>query len=303
MQPSPAPPTQYLSDDSDNRRWLGFEHRPGDVVISTRSKSGTTWMQMICALLIFQTPDLPKPLWELSPWLDWRIEPIEVVKERLAGQAHRRFIKTHTPLNGLPLKPDVNYIVVARHPLDAAVSLYHQGNNLDRERLAELTGQEQPASGSARPPVAEWMHEWVTWEGNAEDELDSLPGFMLHLNDAWDRRHQPNVTLVHYKDLLADLEGEMRRLATVLEIEVPESTWPQLVQAAGFEHMRANAADLAPANAGILKDTTKFFRVGSAGDGGQSVADHDQAYYHDRARSLAPEDLLDWLHRNQGSER
>jgi len=26
-------------------------------------------MQMICALLIFQTPELPAPLAQLSPWL------------------------------------------------------------------------------------------------------------------------------------------------------------------------------------------------------------------------------------------
>jgi hypothetical protein len=31
-------------------------------VISTRSKSGTTWAQMICALLVFQHPVLSAPL-------------------------------------------------------------------------------------------------------------------------------------------------------------------------------------------------------------------------------------------------
>ena len=35
-------------------RWADFEFRPGDIVISTLPKSGTTWVQMICALLIFR---------------------------------------------------------------------------------------------------------------------------------------------------------------------------------------------------------------------------------------------------------
>ena len=55
----PDAPVRYQSDEEDSGRWLGFPFRDGDIVISTRSKSGTTWVQMICALLIFQTPELP----------------------------------------------------------------------------------------------------------------------------------------------------------------------------------------------------------------------------------------------------
>ena len=119
-------PVRYQSEDEDSARWDGFEFRTGDIVISTRSKSGTTWMQQICALLIFQTPELPAPLGRLSPWLDWLITPREQVVARLEAQQHRRFIKTHTPLDGLPLGERVTYIVVGRHPLDMAVSLYYQ---------------------------------------------------------------------------------------------------------------------------------------------------------------------------------
>ncbi len=39
---------RYRSPDEDSARWLDFAYRPGDIVISTRSKHGTTWMQMIC---------------------------------------------------------------------------------------------------------------------------------------------------------------------------------------------------------------------------------------------------------------
>ncbi len=133
-------PVRYRSAEEDSGRWSDFPFRPGDIVISTRSKSGTTWMQMICALLVFQTPELPAPLSQLSPWLDWLVVPQRQVYAELAAQRHRRFIKTHTPLDGVPIEPQVSYIVVARHPLDMAVSLYHQGDNIDRERLRQLTG-------------------------------------------------------------------------------------------------------------------------------------------------------------------
>jgi hypothetical protein len=46
-------PVRYVSSDEDSGRWNGFPFRQGDIVISARSKSGTTWLQMICALLVF----------------------------------------------------------------------------------------------------------------------------------------------------------------------------------------------------------------------------------------------------------
>ncbi|HEX6856569.1 MAG TPA: sulfotransferase domain-containing protein [Streptosporangiaceae bacterium] len=126
-----ADPHRYVNDEEDSARWAGVEFRDGDIVISTRSKTGTTWVQMVCALLIFQTAELPAPLSELSPWLDHLITPREEVLALLAAQRHRRFIKTHTPLDGIPLDPRARYIVTGRHPLDTAVSLHYQGDNLD----------------------------------------------------------------------------------------------------------------------------------------------------------------------------
>ncbi len=58
----------------------------------------------------------------------WTIRslPHEVVYAQLGEQRHRRFIKTHTPLDGIPLDPQVTYIVTARDPLDTFVSLCRQ---------------------------------------------------------------------------------------------------------------------------------------------------------------------------------
>src|SRR6266568_6282664 len=172
-------PYRYQSPEEDSGRWRDFPFRDGDIVISTRSKTGTTWVQMICALLIFQTPELPAPIARLSPWLDHLIAPREEVYARLAAQQHRRFIKTHTPLDGIPLDPRATYIVTARHPLDTAVSLYHQGNNLDRAKIRRLTGQPEPAGPSpARPPLREWLLEWIDGDASPQEEMDSLPGVM-----------------------------------------------------------------------------------------------------------------------------
>jgi aryl sulfotransferase len=293
----PAAPFRYQSPDEDSGRWAGFPFRDGDIVISTRSKTGTTWVQMICALLIFREPELPAPLAELSPWLDHLVEPREAVFARLAAQQHRRFIKTHTPLDGIPLDPRATYIVTARHPLDMFVSLYHQSDNIDHERLRALTGQPEPTGPPApRAPLHDRLLRWTTRNPDPREYPDSLPGLMWHLSDAWARRGEPNVLLVHYDDLSADREGQMRALAARLGIEVPEPEWPALVQAASFDGMRARADRLVP-TAGLFKSNAAFFRQGRSGAGRETLSEPELAAYYERAAELAPPDLLAWLHR------
>jgi hypothetical protein len=277
----------------DSHRWLDFPIRDGDIVISTRSKHGTTWTQMICALLVLQTPDLPAPLPELSPWLDWTIAPKDEVFAKLEAQRHRRFIKTHTPLDGIPIHPQARYIVVARHPLDAAVSLYHQGANLIRERIAELTGVPVPESKKQRPEVRDWLVGWTLAGNDPREWPDMFPGVMAH----WARREEPNLLLVHYADLSADLEGEMRRIAAWLEIEVPESRWPELVRAAGFAEMKAKAETTAPDPVGLMRSRDAFFRSGRSGAAAELLSAEELAAYEARVASLIPKDLADWLHR------
>ena len=246
-------PVRYTSSDEDSARWEGFSFRPGDIVISTRSNGGTTWMQMICALLIFQTPELPAPLGKLSPWLDWLITPRQqVVLARLEARTHRRFIKTHMPLDGIPLDPRAAYIVVGRHPLDLAVSLYHQSNNINRDRVRKLTASTGPEPRRPQPG----LHHW-----------------------------------------LANLNGEMRRLAGLLGIGVPEELWPSLVRAATFDEMRARAAAQAADPAGVLKDRAAFFRGGYSGAGREVLNSAELSRYYARTARLAPPDLLDRLHR------
>ena len=96
---------RYVGTMYDSNRWDGFELRPGDIIIATPPKCGTTWTQMICALLILQEPELPLPLNRLSPWIDMVTRARTEVFADLQAQTHRRFIKTHTPLDGIPNDP------------------------------------------------------------------------------------------------------------------------------------------------------------------------------------------------------
>jgi hypothetical protein len=163
--------------------------------------------------------------------------------------------------------------------------------------MRELTGAPAQSEPPApRPPLAEWLRGWIDWDADAHEYLDSLPGVLWHATDAWSRRHEPNIVLAHYADLSSDLEGEMRRLADRLGITVPEDRWPELVQAATFDDMRARAQLLAPDPAGIMKDRDAFFRRGTSGAGEEVLSREELAHYRERVAELGPPEVLAWLH-------
>jgi hypothetical protein len=299
---------RYEATMFDSSRWDGFELRPGDIIISTPPKSGTTWTQMICALLILQEPELPLPLDTLSPWIDMVTRARTNVFADLAAQTHRRFIKTHTPLDGIPHDRTVTYICVGRDPRDVALSMDHHIDNTDigafleaRERAATIDGIElEPLHPPRSRPDGErerfW--QWVDDETPSTRVGSSLRRTVEHLQTFRDAADGLDVVWLHYDDLKADLEGQMWELATHLGIEVDEDRWPRLVEAATFESMRRRADVTVPGGGREhWIDPAAFFSRGRSGQWCDLLDDTDLARYAARVRALASDDLVEWLHR------
>ncbi|MEW6472045.1 MAG: sulfotransferase domain-containing protein [Actinomycetota bacterium] len=297
---------RYQSFLIDTARWDGFRFRPGDIIISTPAKCGTTWTQTICALLIFQTPEFPAPVDQLSPWLEMRLRRRSDVFELYERQAHRRFIKSHTPLDGLPADERITYVCVGRDPRDVALSWKAHLENLDFDAMfTALAGAIEPEDYFEAPPpppmfsdARQAVRHWIDDPWPLEKMAMSLAGTIHHLKSFWDVRDRDDVVLLHYDDLQVDLEGEMRRLAGRLGIDVPEERWPALVKAATFSEMRSRASLVAPDTANrIWKSNEGFFNRGISGQWADVFDDELQAHYEARVRELAPPDLIAWLHR------
>lgn len=300
------PVTHYRGPVFDSSRWRDFELRPDDIVISTPSKSGTTWAQMICALLIFQDPVLPQPLSALSPWLDMLSRAKRDVFADLEAQTHRRFIKTHTPLDGLPRDASVTYVCVGRDPRDVALSMDNHMENLDfgrflaaRNAAAAIDGVELPLP--PLPPRAETKWErfwrWVDDDTPPSELSSSLRRALHHFQLFFDAPAGTKVVFLHFEDLQSDLEGQMRSLADRLGIIVPEESWDDLVRAATFGEMRAHADDLAPcADAQFWRDNQRFFNRGTTGQWRELLDDADLERYRARVRSVGRPDVVDWVH-------
>jgi hypothetical protein len=143
--------------------------------------------------------------------------------------------------------------------------------------------------------VEEYLRRWIARDDDPVEYPGGLPGVLHHITLAWDRRDEPNMTLVHYAGLQADLPGQMRGLAARLGITVPEQAWPGLVQAATFETMRAQADRLVP-TAGVFRSNARFFRRGTSGAGREILSPAELAAYEARVARLAPVGMLAWLH-------
>jgi hypothetical protein len=294
---------RYRSLIADSARWDGFEFRPGDIVISTPPKCGTTWTQMLCALLVFDGPDFPAPMDEMSPWLDMCNRTLADVRSSLAAQTHRRFIKTHTPLDGLPLRPDVTYLVVGRDPRDVAVSYEHHAENMDMDHFLALraaaVGNDDLADLPPRQPLPDDPVERFRQFVNDETPggRPSLFSVLHHLDTGWQRRRDRNVALFHYADYKTDLVGELLRLADVLGIPCSPERARALVPEASLARMRDRASELAPsASQQNWKDVRQFFRSGGTGEWRQRLTDADLAAYDARVAALVPADLAGWAH-------
>ena len=73
----------------------------------------------------------------------------------------------------------------------------------------------------------------------ASESSANLAGLVHHIRTFWPApASSSNLVLLHYDDLQADLEGQMRQLGRRLRIDVPKPRWPQLVAAARFGEMR-----------------------------------------------------------------
>ena len=90
----------------------------------------------------------------------------------------------------------------------------------------------------------------------------------------------------------------MRQLAARLGIDVVDHRWPPLVQVATFDSMRSRA-DMTVPGGGPEHwiDPSAFFSRGTTGQWRDLLDDADLVRYAARVRTLASNELVDWLHR------
>lgn len=276
----------------DSTMWDGFRFRDDDIIVGTYGKSGTTWMQQIISQLIFDGKE-GLPVSDMSPWVDLRVPPKEVKMPMIEAQDHRRCLKTHLPVDALVFSDKAKYIYVGRDGRDIAWSLYNHhamGNDVWYDALNNTPGRVGPP---IEPPVGDPSAYFENWLAN-----DGAPFWSLweNVRSWWEVRDLPNVKLVHFANLKADMEGQIRDIAAFIDVEIDEDTMANVLRHCSFDYMKSNAEQSAPLGGAFWEGGAKtFIHKGSNGRWKDDLSEKTIQHYEQIAIEQLGDECAEWL--------
>jgi len=287
----PKKTREFHNHHFDSTIWNAFRFRPDDIIIATYAKSGTTWVQQIIAQLLFQGAE-GLDVATMSSWLDVRIAQAETLAA-VAAQTHRRFLKTHLPVDALVFSPQAKYLYIGRDGRDVVWSMYNHQANANAKWYAILNdtpGRVGPPI--ERPPasIRQYYHDWL--------ERDGYPWwpFWENVKSWWEIRHLPNVQLCHFAQLKADMPGQMRQIAAFLDIPIDEPIWAAILEHCSFEYMKQHATLSAPGG-GIFWEggAQTFIYKGTNGRWREVLSQTESEQYEVMAREKLGAACAHWL--------
>ncbi|KAJ1461522.1 P-loop containing nucleoside triphosphate hydrolase protein [Pelagophyceae sp. CCMP2097] len=236
-------------DKEAYQRLRSIALRPGDVIVASYPKSGTTWMEQIVLLLqhgsgVANRLD-PKSRNEYNSktgvgkiWLEpymalGHTQRKAVTREAFDAIRGPRLIKSHAPVDlvvgftparrGAPTAVGAKVIYVARNPKDAAVSLFYQRAPAPRGTERRMTLDAWVALYTAGfMSCGNWAEHVARWHAAS-------------LADA-------NVLFVTYEQLSKEPMQTLRRVSNFLGLKRNETELEAVFQAATFEAMSSQAA-------------------------------------------------------------
>ena len=288
----PEKTRELHSHHFDSTIWNDIAFRDDDVVIATYAKSGTTWMQQIVAQLLFDA-DPGVAVAEMSPWVDLRVPPKAVKLPLLEAQTHRRFMKTHLPVDALRFAPQAKYLYVGRDGRDVVWSMYNHHVNANQswyDALNDTPGRVGPPIGPPPADIRQYWREWFDRDGHP------FWPFWENVRSWWAIRDLPNVKFVHFADLKKDMAGEIRGIADFLDIDIDEARWDDILTHCSFEWMKKNATKTVPLGGAFWDAGAEvFINKGVNGRWTASLTPAEAAAYEERSRAELGDACARWL--------
>lgn len=289
VAPPIAPVTVYRGMLTDSRRWHSFAPKAGDVIVATPPKSGTTWTQAILALLFAGEPNLAENASKNAPWFDNGLNDLDETLAKLAAQTGRRQIKTHTPLDGVPIWDALRYITVYRHPIDVHFSARKHVANYSRDAADFLGVNFDDFPEDPRESFRIFLD-------NGDMDHGSLKTIVNHYVQCLDKQPRENILRLHYADMKCDLAGQIAKIADHIGVTHGDELMTRLVEAATFGNMKANPKQFGlAAGKGLWRSDAGFFDSATSNKWEGVLTDDDLALYDAAISRLLDPETRKWL--------
>ena len=194
------------------QRGLDFQLRPTDVVISPYAKCGTTWVQQIVHGLRTRGSMDFEEITAAVPWLELAVDM--GMDLEAPQKAQPRAFKSHLPWDGIP--KGGRYICVVRDPRDALVSMYRffegwffEPGSITMEAFAR-------GEYLARTPPRSYWHHLASW---------------------WPQRVRPDVLLLCFEEMRADLQRSVGQIADFMGIVLDRELEDIVMEQSSIEFM------------------------------------------------------------------
>lgn len=288
----PQKTREFQNHHFDSTIWNDFEFRDDDIIIATYGKSGTTWVQQIVSQLLFDAAEGLETA-EMSPWVDLRVPPKEVKLPIIHAQTHRRFLKTHLPVDALVFSENAKYVYVGRDGRDILWSMYNHHANANEkwyDALNNTPGRVGPPIGKPHESITQYFNDWLNRDGYL------WYPFWENIRSWWNIRELPNVHMMHFSNLKADMPAEIRKLAEFLGITVNADKWDDILEHCSFDYMKTNASKSVPLGGAFWDGGAKvFIHKGVNGRWRDKLSDEQISNYERLAVEELGEDCSRWL--------
>jgi aryl sulfotransferase len=289
---APQKTRELHSHHFDSTVWNDFIFRDNDIIIATYAKSGTTWLQQIISQLIFNGAE-DMEVAEMSPWIDLRIPPKEVKLPAVELQQHRRFLKTHLPVDALVYSPKAKYIYIGRDGRDVVWSAYNHHANANEHwyhALNDTPGRVGPPIEKPTEDIVQYYNEWL--------DKDGFPfwSFWDNIRSWWEIRNLPNLHLVHFAKLKEDMSGEIKKIAAFLDIEIDPAKWDAILEHCSFDYMKKHSVKSVPLG-GVFWDggSDTFINKGTNGRWKDKLSKEESDRYEALCLQHLGEACTKWL--------
>ncbi|MCI5130999.1 MAG: sulfotransferase domain-containing protein [Candidatus Electrothrix sp. EH2] len=237
-----------------------YGEQDSDIYISSYTRSGTTWTQMILYQLTTNGNMDFDHIFDVSPWLYYSA----LLEKEPTCPPPPRLLKTHDDYSFFSQQTKGRFVFVCRNGKDVLVSFYHHKINA------------KGYQGSFQEHFDEFMqNKYYNWFEHVKAWVENKNNFPI--------------LYVKYESLKNDFDKTIERIADFCDIPLNTSILERTRERTSFEFMKKHAVQLGPKPEHFrhpetgqyrVKNQAEFIRRGNVGEGEAVLTDQQKKEYY-----------------------